>query len=67
MEICSTQSEYVTILVCCIVCCRRFPTVERRAGLCCGQLYHALPSDRELCREVMASCQLSLPEVWLPH
>ena len=38
--------------------------MERRARLGCGQLYHPLPSDRELCSEVMSSCQLSLPEVW---
>ena len=42
---------------------RRFPTVERRCKLLSPSLYHALPSDLQLCEAVITKCSETTKEV----
>lgn len=44
---------------------RRFPTVEHRGKLTCSEhgLYYPLPSDKEVCAEVLLHCVPASDEV----
>ena len=44
---------------------RRFPTVEHRGKLTCSEhgLYHSIPSDKEVCAEVLLHCVSASDEV----
>ena len=43
---------------------RRYPTVERRCKLLTPSLYHALPTDTQLCEAVITKCSEPTEKVW---